>query len=531
MTSNAADLRAKIAEQQQTVNQARSASQAARSDHARSNSDASSTKSGGKGKNPDDGAGNAGYSTVEGGKGTGGTPSRASPTGTERTRAPAPIEEEESSDEEQKDQTEGGANSVPAVDPRQGLRSPTPSQVPSARSNAGGRSQTGGVRNSPDASIPSNLNANQNALIAELIDINGQDSYDALSAGIGKLKKSEYLLLPTGFQIPNVSAADVGKPIAHRQLRTQDWANIYALNKGRAPDGADAKIYALLRLEAVKCGWLEDQREVAFADPPRDALQTLATDMVELRDRAATIKMASFLIPLIAEHVFRTFGHHFISTDAANYTERYTSTLRSCLAPEVVGLLPPAVMYHNSLHWVSPRRARAVLMAQLATASLPDALKIRANAAPAGTAILTTTSAILRSMETVGLDVLFVRHGGIEIDLIHRVTDLVKQDPPKYHKSYFAYGVPPPTAGELAELDRAKEAGVKFAPYAQAYINTYLREAALGRAQALKKHADQNPIQMRRASNLFRALGRGEVKTVADLFANDVGRAQNEDDW
>lgn len=366
------------------------------------------------------------------------------------------------------------------------------------------------------------LNEEQQRLMVELEEINGQDSYDSLAAGIGKLKRDEYLVLPIGFVAPNVRAVDVGKPQAHVTMRANIWAQIYALNKAKAPMGADAATFALLRLEAVKAGWLDGQREITYSTPPVDSLRILATDLGTLRDRAQTIKTAAFLVPLVAEHTFRTMGHHFISTDAANYATRYSDTFKSCLMPEIANLLPPAVLYHSALHWVSPRRSREVLMAQLNEQQIPDALRIRSNAAPAGTAILTTTNAILDAMSAVGLDVLFAKYGSFDITGMREMTARIKANPCHFHKSYFAYREVALTVDESIRLEAMKREAEKFAPYAQAFIDVYMRDAALGRARALKKHADGNPIQMRRAAALFRQISRAKISSVEDLFKMNI---------
>lgn len=374
-----------------------------------------------------------------------------------------------------------------------------------------------------------NMTEAQRSLLDELVEINGQDSYDSLTAGIGKLKKDEFLVLPEGFAIPNVRPVDVGKPIAHSSISLTEWADIYALNKAMAPAGSDAMTFGLLRLEAVKCGWVKDLREVRFGTPPNDAMLILTNDMATLRERASDIKTASFIIPFAAEHTFRTMGHHFISSDQANYVRRYSDTLRACLYPQVANLLPPAVLYHTALHWIGPGRVRDVLMAQLETQSIPDAIRIRANAAPAGTAILTTTAAIIDAMATVGLDAAFDKYGNFNLSHILAITARVKTSPCKYHKAYFAYGISKASNGELAELETGKRLAEKFAPYAQAFIDTYMREAALGRARAIKKHADNNPIQLRRAQTLFRSIVRERVTSVEDLIKTQLGAVSGDD--
>jgi len=362
----------------------------------------------------------------------------------------------------------------------------------------------------------------QNDLLAELEEINGQDSYDALTAGIGKLKRTEYLVLPLGFQAGNVPARLVGTPAGHAMMTVNDWAQVYVLNKAVTPDGVDAVLFGFLRMEAVKAGWYTDQREVVFNAPANDALRVMINDFGTVRDKLDRLKTAAFIVPLVAEHVFRTMGHHFISSDAAAYTERYSSTLKSCLLPDIANLLPPATMFHTALHWISPRRSREVLIAQMGGQTIPDALQIRANAAPAGTAILTTSAAIIDAMDAVGLAAEFQQYGGFDLDLIKRITVTIKSEPTRYHKAYFAYGVNPLNAGEATALEQAKAVAIAFAPYAQGFINTLLRDAALGKAKALAKHANNNPVQLRRASTLFRAITRKEITSVAKLFDASV---------
>lgn len=379
-----------------------------------------------------------------------------------------------------------------------------------------------------------NLSEAQKSLLQELVEINGQDSYDSLTAGIGKLKQDEFLVLPHGFTIPDVRPGDVGKPIAHVRIPISDWADIYALNKAVAPPGSDAMIFGLLRLEAVKCGWLVGGllREVTFGVPPDDALIQLVDDMRTLKDKAADIKTASFILPMAAEHTFRTMGHHFITTDSSNYVQRYTDTFRACLYPQIAGMLPPPVLYHTALHWVGPGRVRSVVEAQATTQAIPDAIKIRMNAAPAGTAILTTTSAIVDAMAAVNLDQAFEKYGNFGLQTIRDVTARVKASPCKYHKAYFAYGISRASNAELNQLEDGKKAAERFAPYAQAFIDTYMKEAALGKAKAIKKHADNNPVQYRRSITLFRAIMRAKVTSVEDLIRTQLStvRTGDEDD-
>lgn len=100
------------------------------------------------------------------------------------------------------------------------------------------------------------LTGDQRALWDALVEINGQDAYDGLVAGIGKVNKNQWLVLPEGFNIPNVEDDKVGHVSAHAGISQANWLQIYHLNRAVAPPNTNAAKFALLRLEAVKAGWL-----------------------------------------------------------------------------------------------------------------------------------------------------------------------------------------------------------------------------------------------------------------------------------
>lgn len=358
----------------------------------------------------------------------------------------------------------------------------------------------------------------QRELLDFLDEVNGQDAYSNEDAALGKVNRKEYLVLPTGFTAPRVLAKDVGDSRIFTRFTKTQLAQIYALNKAAAPDGVDAKRYAMLRMESVKMGWVSGQREIRRETPPADALATFIRDIGEERDNLARYRTAAFLIPLVAEHTFRTMGHHYLTGEAATYEKRYQDTLRACLAVNVHGLLASGVQYHSLFHWVSPLRAREVLMAQLNTTRIPDALGIRAFAAPAGTALVTTTAAVLSAMRAADLFNDFRTAGNFDFEVIETVTKKVKENPTTYHKTFYAYGVRAPTTEQREELDQAKAVAGRFAPVAQAFIDAMFQDSALNNAKALKKHANDNPVLMRRAQKFFRAISRKEARNVSELF-------------
>jgi hypothetical protein len=351
-----------------------------------------------------------------------------------------------------------------------------------------------------------------------LMAINGQDAYSAEARAVGKLNADEYLALPTGFTWPEVPASEVGGTSMLGAFDLQSLAAIYVLNKLRAPAEANPVIYGLLRMEAVKMGWLKAQKEVAFVTPPPGFLRVFLSDMSTVVSQIELLRTAAFVVPLCAEVVFRTYGHHYLSGQEGDYINRYRTLLKSCLVPDVHNLLPPSVMYHHALHWVSPSRVREVVTAQLNRPRLPEAIAIRYDAAPAGTAIITTTAAVLKAMEASGLlpDIRSLRL--IEVDSVFSLNREIRNNPPAFHRTCFAYNMPPLPEDVRQRLETCKAACVSFAPLTQAFIEAIFKDAALGKAKALEKHAFENPVLRTRARNFFRDLGKEEATSLASLF-------------
>jgi len=366
----------------------------------------------------------------------------------------------------------------------------------------------------------------QRKLLTELYIANGQDAFDAEAAAVGRLKQEEYLALPRGFAMPRITPVNVGRAHVRSSFPAQFLAAVYLMNKERAPSGENAVTYAFIRMEAVKMGWVENQKEIIYLafDRYADAIRELATDLAGVRNQLSTFRLAAFLVPLVCEHTFRVTGHHYITGLASDYQTRYRKTLKACLSEELMQLLQPATLFHHVLHWVSPARAYNVMNAQISTQTLPDAIVIRANAAPAGWAIITTTAAVIEAMDSANVSEQVKEAFDGDLEDVETAAKNIKGDVRKWHKAYFAYGVPPPTREELDDMEDSKATAISFAPYAQGFIEGTLKDAALGQAQALKKHAELNPVARQRAARFFRQLTRVQVGEVKDLFQTKLNR-------
>lgn len=138
-------------------------------------------------------------------------------------------------------------------------------------------------------------------------------------------------------------------------------------------------------------------------------------------------------------------------------------------------------MYHKALNWVSPARVWEVLYANLTNERVPEAIQIGANSAPAGTALITTTSVVQNAMKYIKVYSRIEEMQIVDFTKIMELDALVRMNPPKYHKVPAAYDRPPLTVDEKNNLKAAKREAEKLAPVTKAFIDSMLRQAPLGR--------------------------------------------------
>jgi hypothetical protein len=366
------------------------------------------------------------------------------------------------------------------------------------------------------------LEEKDEALLEALDEINGQDAYSSEVMALGQLKREEYLALPS---IPaTLDPARVGRKEEHMRFPYLWLAQVYALNAARAPPGEDKIRFGLVRMEAVKLGWFAGQKESVVVTPPDDSMAQFLRDATP--DLIRQARRVAYLIPMVAEHTFRTMGHHYLTSQAADYEERYRKTLSACLAPDVATFMRPATLYHACLHWVGPARAKEVEEAQKTSGCLPDAIVIRMSAAPAGTALVTTSAAVLNSMATCNALKPVEEAGVADVKEILEVAKLVKESPARYHKMSHAFGVAPATKEEADRVEAAKAQAIILAPICQGYIDALMKNAALGNAKALLKHAEQSPVLRKRAQQFFKALGKTPVGTLKELLTPEVAKVE-----
>jgi hypothetical protein len=362
------------------------------------------------------------------------------------------------------------------------------------------------------------------ALEVALREVNGQDAYSVTALSLGVLKREEYLVLPdymdTSAALGVVPPENVGRDWANSQsdLTFEDFVHIYALNKEVGKDTKDPVMFALIRAEAVKMGWFVNQAEVRYAPVTVASFQIYAADATAISDGTERARTAAYLVPMMTENVFRTTGHHYLTGMADEYERKYQALCSACLVPDLSRILRAGELWHKVLHWIGPQQARSVMVSHLGGSLLPNAIAIRLNAAPAGTAIITTTAAVIDAMKACNWAKEVEAEGGFNFKKILDASKAIAGDVTRYHTAYFAYGVTPLTDEETAIRDEASAEAIRFAPCAQGFIEAMYSDSSLARAKALRKHAEANPGILRRAMRVFRHLSRADAETIRSIF-------------
>jgi hypothetical protein len=358
-------------------------------------------------------------------------------------------------------------------------------------------------------------------LLSFLEDMNGQDAYNATGAARGALSRAHFLKLPIGHGIVEVPISEVGVFADSTVFPHSLTAQIYALNKAAFGTDERAMKIALIRVYMVRCGWLSGTYEVEEVAPLPDAIAIMSTDLPTIRRFDDSARRLALLLPLAAEHTFRTMGHHYISAMGVEYSAKYQRFFNACVMPELTNFLPAEDLFHTVAHWTSLARALAVAKSPARNSLLPDAVKVRSTSAPAGTALVATTAAVLEAMDGAGLATALEEASGVSIAEIETVVEAIKADPAKFHTIPSAYGSTAPTASEAAAFVSVKSTCARIAPVIQGFLDALPSGSSLSAAKALAKHADVNPMLRKKAKVFFKEIGVTKAANMAELFSVD----------
>lgn len=366
---------------------------------------------------------------------------------------------------------------------------------------------------------------NPTAVSATLADflnlVNGTDAYDSRTIAVGKLSPDQYLQLPNTLRMSSVIPKNTGRNCDNATLSNEDFANVYIMNKAVFGTDERAIKIALLRTYAVSLGWYTSSYEVNYAVPPSDSAVLMEADLGIIKRHTESARILASLLPFAAEFVFRTMGHHYLTGLSSEYETKYQKFFNACIQPNLTGFLAPSDLYHVALHWVSLSDALTVAANSDSHEWLPNAIVIRATAAPAGTAIIATSLAILDAMDGTGLKSALVKHSGTNIGVLEEVGFEIKKKPSDYHTIPSAYGSTGITDSAKADFENAKKAAIRLAPVLQGFLDALPNSSSLAQAKALAKHADTNPLLRKKAKVFFKEIGTVKAGSIEELFSGD----------
>lgn len=358
--------------------------------------------------------------------------------------------------------------------------------------------------------------------LMEFLDmVNGTDAYNSATVAMGKLSTEEYLLVPVDFEPMVFDPKKTGTTNMTDDLGEDVFAQIYALNKESFGTDERAIKIALLRALAVRVGWYTGSYEVRQVSLKADAVKIMEDDLDTIKKfYPMAVKLAAIL-PLASEFVFRTMGHHYLTGLAPEYDAKYQKFFNACVEPDLTSFLAPADLYHKTLHWISLSNAAAVARNASAAAWLPNAVVVRTTSAPAGTAIVATSVAILAAMDGTGLKKALKEASGANIAELEEVARTVTENPGKYHTIPAAYGETVLGGDAKFKFEMAKAEAIKLAPVLQGFLDALPNSSTLAQARALSKHADANPLLRKRAKVFFKEIGTAKAANMMELFSGN----------
>jgi len=399
---------------------------------------------------------------------------------------------------------------------------------------------------------------------------NGPAEFSNDKEAYGFLNVNEYLLVPEGFRYNhdyvakadvNIATMDVNayNPAAYnsnvsiinqdKKIALPNSINgcnaadlliiLTALNLSRLPNTKSGHVGAILRATLCLRGMCLPLTDSGFGDNKRNVYQDEVTvvpwaDLVRIPvedwNRAITLvaddsmkvifKKWHVVLSILA-YVFVTRGHHFQGDDEQStlvlrgedtqgrytYGGLYRAVWNACFPGEEHIAEDLKVVYRTALHPFGIYVAWMVLKKFSSARKLPTGLLVRASPSPAGTAKVTTGSAILRMV--MGSPYFASFRDRIE-KVAHRIINVsikIMADPTRYHQTARIFNAVALTEAELKDLKDATEDASGLAPFLQGYIEAECEEAPITKQKTLRKPADDQAGLKKRVVRMFISLG------------------------
>jgi hypothetical protein len=205
----------------------------------------------------------------------------------------------------------------------------------------------------------------------------------------------------------------------------------------------------------------------------------------------------------IVEYLFRTRGHHF----KPEYVPIIDKMLKASFGSTFTwpGGLSPSVIFHAAIHPFGVKMLPVMSFHFALLAKLSSAMLLRLDAAPNGTAVITTTSAALYTMRGEAWYAAFDSSMKGQLKEVHAISQAILSKKYSYHLSASLYDATRASEIKVGEktytVDEAKAMTAPVATVIQGFINylnmqvkdKQIKSFSLQNARSLEKHAAGNP--------------------------------------
>lgn len=219
-------------------------------------------------------------------------------------------------------------------------------------------------------------------------------------------------------------------------------------------------------------------------------------DMLSRIDWEEVKKLTKYL-PIFGHLAFTKFEHHYISNEY--FKESYAKLFKSLKLSTLEAKWNHADIIYPSIHWMGPFAMRQWCINLKTADKMPRPLAMRFPIAPAGTALITSTVAVLKAAGALPGFNAFYDVYAKQWGLITSAVDRIKQNPYAYHTRADLFD----ERSMEATLEEAKLAAAQLAPAAQAFINRFAQNTDLARIKAIQKHAEANIGLLKRYEAIF----------------------------
>lgn len=341
-------------------------------------------------------------------------------------------------------------------------------------------------------------------------DANGSLPYTDDMAAIGTIDKQLFFV----YSKPEHIAKEWG---VENHMSSQDQAELFMLNYLALLQANNRELEsvfgAALRVRMAREGFTSIQTNVrAIYMDEYERVKDLDTKIMEefkpteeMKNVVKFVNTYFFSIVGVVAHVFRVRGHHW----KPEYETLYEKTWLSTTIETHLTIPPWKMISRDFLHCFGIRALGDSFQRGITKGEMPYGLRLRADAAPAGTAPIRTTSAALKEMSQATWYAHFYKLFAEQIEAIHEYADQLKKQGTAAHVNAKLYD----WNNRGTMIDDKMVIGV--IPYVLGWIDTLEKEEPITGQKCLKK----------------RGAGSASIRqTFASLLLNQMRKEKSSDD-